>query len=267
MAQGGSNKKVANSLVSASCAAVLAVYVAGYARTESAANRFAGQVAERRVAPTIRMPNESPYRKISRVPVPPPEAYMSGPSAAAPVLPHPKRDRPGKAPAILTAEAAPAPVRLPGAMTEPAAGRMLSGPIAATPTASATILPAAPVATPPAEHPAEVAVVAPAVSPAPPPAPTLPPAAPPAPQWKDGTYTGWGFSRHGNIEAEVVIANGRIASALISQCRTRYSCSVIDRLPPQVAQRQSPDVDYVSGATQSADAFYGAVLAALNKAK
>jgi len=85
--------------------------------------------------------------------------------------------------------------------------------------------------------------------------------------WKDGTYTGWGYSRHGDIEAAVVIAGGRIASATISQCRTRYSCSVIDQLPPQVAQRQSPYVDYVSGATQSADAFYGAVVAALNKAK
>jgi uncharacterized protein with FMN-binding domain len=93
------------------------------------------------------------------------------------------------------------------------------------------------------------------------------PAAPPAPAWKDGTYTGWGFSRHGDIEAAVVIEGGRIASATISQCRTRYSCSVIDRLPPQVAQRQSPDVDYVSGATQSADAFYGAVVSALGKAK
>jgi uncharacterized protein with FMN-binding domain len=85
--------------------------------------------------------------------------------------------------------------------------------------------------------------------------------------WRDGTYTGWGYSRHGDIEAAVVIEGGRIASATISQCRTRYSCSVIDRLPPQVAQRQSPDVDYVSGATQSADAFYGAVVAALGKAK
>ena len=92
-------------------------------------------------------------------------------------------------------------------------------------------------------------------------------AAPAAPIWKDGTYTGWGYSRHGDIEASVVIESGRIASATISQCRTRYSCSVIDRLPPQVAQRQSPNVDYVSGATQSADAFYGAVVAALNKAK
>ncbi len=85
--------------------------------------------------------------------------------------------------------------------------------------------------------------------------------------WKDGKYTGWGYSRHGDIEAEVVIEGGRIASAIISQCRTRYSCSVIDILPPQVAKRQSPDVDYVSGATQSADAFYGAVVEALSKAK
>jgi uncharacterized protein with FMN-binding domain len=99
--------------------------------------------------------------------------------------------------------------------------------------------------------------------------PVLPPPAPapPAPKWKDGKYTGWGYSRHGDIEAAVVIEGGRIASATISQCLTRYSCSVIDSLPPEVAQRQSPDVDYVSGATQSADAFYGAVVEALAKAK
>jgi uncharacterized protein with FMN-binding domain len=85
-------------------------------------------------------------------------------------------------------------------------------------------------------------------------------------RWKDGMYTGWGYSPHGNIEATVTIEGGRIAAAIISQCRTRYSCSVIGTLPPQVAQRQSPDVDFVSGATQSADAFYEAVVAALNKA-
>ena len=113
-----------------------------------------------------------------------------------------------------------------------------------------------------AAAPVEVAVIAP---PAVLPVESAP--APATPAWKDGTYTGWGYSRHGNIEAAVVIENGRIASATISQCRTRYSCSVIDKLPPQVAQRQNPDVDYVSGATQSADAFYGAVVEALSKAK
>jgi uncharacterized protein with FMN-binding domain len=93
-----------------------------------------------------------------------------------------------------------------------------------------------------------------------------PPAAPAAPKWKDGTYYGWGTSRHGDIQAQVVVENGRI-SATISQCRTRYPCSVIEKLPPEVAQRQSPDVDYVSRATQSANAFYYAVVEALSKAK
>ena len=67
--------------------------------------------------------------------------------------------------------------------------------------------------------------------------------------------------------AAVVIEAGRIASATIAQCLTRYSCSVISRLPPEVAERQSPEVDYVSGATQSANAFYYAVVDALSKAK
>jgi uncharacterized protein with FMN-binding domain len=100
-------------------------------------------------------------------------------------------------------------------------------------------------------------------------APPLPPptAAPPTPVRKNGTYTGWGSSRHGDIQAAVVIESGRIASATIAQCLTRYSCDVIEKLPPQVAQRQSPEVDYVSGATQSTNAFYYAVVDALNKAK
>jgi uncharacterized protein with FMN-binding domain len=85
--------------------------------------------------------------------------------------------------------------------------------------------------------------------------------------YKDGTYLGWGYSRHGDIQASVEIQNGHIASAVIAQCLTRYSCDVIEKLPPQVAKRQSPEVDLVSGATESADAFYGAVVEALSKAK
>jgi uncharacterized protein with FMN-binding domain len=64
-----------------------------------------------------------------------------------------------------------------------------------------------------------------------------------------------------------VIEGGRIAAATIAQCLTRYSCSVIGKLPPQVAERQSPETDYVSGATQSTNAFYYAVVEALSKAK
>lgn len=97
------------------------------------------------------------------------------------------------------------------------------------------------------------------------PAPAVP--EPSKGQYKDGTYLGWGTSRHGDIQAQVVIEGGRIASATIAQCLTRYDCDVIAKLPPQVAQRQSPETDYVSGATQSTNAFYYAVVDALSKAK
>lgn len=85
-------------------------------------------------------------------------------------------------------------------------------------------------------------------------------------KWKDGSWSGWGRSPHGDIEATVVIEGGRIRSAVISQCRTRYSCSVISDLLPQVTQRQDPEIDYVSGATESTNAFYYALVGALGKA-
>jgi uncharacterized protein with FMN-binding domain len=89
----------------------------------------------------------------------------------------------------------------------------------------------------------------------------------PAPKWKDGLYFGYGRSRHGDIEAAVEIKEGRIASAFISECLTQYSCSWIAHLPPQVVARQSAEVDYVSGATHSANALYYALVNALTKAK
>ena len=85
----------------------------------------------------------------------------------------------------------------------------------------------------------------------------------------------WGSCPHGDIEVSVVIQEGKIASSLISQCLTRYSCGWIapktpggglPDLPSQVVERQSPKVDYVSGATESSYAFADAVAAALSKA-
>jgi uncharacterized protein with FMN-binding domain len=92
-------------------------------------------------------------------------------------------------------------------------------------------------------------------------------AEPKPPQYKDGEYLGWGSCRHGDIQAKVVITAGRITSATIAQCWTRYSCNWLDPVVPQVVQRQSPNIDYVTGATQSVDAFYWAVIDALAKAK
>jgi uncharacterized protein with FMN-binding domain len=229
MAPRGKSGKVANSLVAVSSAAVMAVYAAGYVRTRAAADRLEGQSEQRR------------------------------PSAPRPSAPGPSAPGPGAAQIVQRAALEvkpPALAELPIPSVKPKTEEKASGPPDSAPMAVESVAPS-PTAAPTA---------APTPAPEPIPAPPLP-APPPAPVWKDGTYTGWGTSRHGDIQAAVVVEGGKIASATIAQCLTRYSCSVIDRLPPEVAQRQSPEVDYISGATQSTNAFYYAVVDALSKAK
>jgi uncharacterized protein with FMN-binding domain len=224
------DKKVSNSLVALGSAAVLAVYTAGYVRTKSAADRFSVQAAVRRPA----------------IPAPPSAAPVVAAPVPAPILASPAK-------VVAPADAPKSPPRKVKKL------RTVAPP---TPAAEpAALSPVAPV-------PAPVVVPQPAVvvdQPGPSPAPEPP--APPKPVYKDGTYFGWGTSRHGDIQAQVIVQNGRIESATIAQCYTRYSCSVISKLPPQVADRQSPETDYVSGATQSTNAFYYAVVEALARAK
>ena len=85
-------------------------------------------------------------------------------------------------------------------------------------------------------------------------------------KYKDGTFTGWGTSRHGDIQASVVIQSGQILLATITSCLTRYPCSVIADLPGEVASRQTADVDIISDASESSYAFSDAVADALSKA-
>ena len=100
--------------------------------------------------------------------------------------------------------------------------------------------------------------------PAPPPSPESLPE--PTTRWHDGTYTGWGQSNHGDIEAKVVIENGRIVVSSINYCATRYPCDVIHTILYQPVWTQSPDVDRVSRATESADAYYYGLVEALKHA-
>ncbi|MFN8585776.1 MAG: FMN-binding protein [Dehalococcoidia bacterium] len=81
--------------------------------------------------------------------------------------------------------------------------------------------------------------------------------------YRDGTYVGFGTGRHGSIEATVTVEGGKITAVQISQCLTRYPCSRIGALPGQVVSRQSAQVDYVSGATDSSRSFIQAVTNAL----
>jgi hypothetical protein len=225
-------RKISNNLVTLSSAAILAVYAAGYERTKPAADRFELQ-AVHQIA-------DVPVAAIAAAPAAPLSALEVVPARSA--SPAPRKVESAPRAATVVPDAAPAP-------------------------ASAEDLPA-PVLPPPEVVPARELVTL-----VPEPRIVEPPPAPPAPppvqqsQYKDGSYVGWGTSRHGDIQANVVIQDGRIASAAISQCLTRYPCSWIAQLPGQVISRQSPTVDYVSGATQSVNAYYYAVVEALSKAK
>jgi uncharacterized protein with FMN-binding domain len=255
----GSGKKISNSLIAASSAAILAVYAAGYDRTSAAADRFAAETAAPRrhsVAaalsvdpPSVPTSIESPIT----LPVQSPAAETIKAKAEVAVVAAPRSPEP-EPQATLTSP------RTPDETTAPALALVPPPPAIDAPrqapaiVQSGTNIPNAAIDL----HAAE---------------PVAPPPPPPVVQlgqfpYPDGAYLGWGICRHGSIQVQVVLRAGRIASADITQCQTRYPCSVIRNTPAQMVSRQNPEaLDNVSGATQSVDAYYGAVMDALKDAK
>ena len=242
---------MSNSLVALSSAVVLAVYSAGYLRTQAAADRFETEAGQRRPAPPGPLSAAAPA-------APPPATTPSATLETATAADTARAE--ATTPVDARLETRGAPTTPPAAVAPVAAA---TAPVAAAPSA---VAPAAVTAADAPTSPAAVPVAAVAAAAAPPAAATATPAAPAKPRYKDGTFTGWGTSRHGDIQAQVIIADGRITSATIAQCMTRWPCSWIEALPGQVVTRQSPETDYVSGATQSTNAFYYAVVQALGKA-
>lgn len=86
-------------------------------------------------------------------------------------------------------------------------------------------------------------------------------------KYKDGTYIGTGRNRIGSVEVAVTIKNDEITSVEITNCHTHYPQLYIDGLPKQVIERQSENVDVVSGATKSSEDFRTAVHQALLQAR
>jgi uncharacterized protein with FMN-binding domain len=219
-------------LVALSSAAIVAVYSAGYMRTRAAAERFDPTEPRR------------PARPIA----------PSAPDAPA-VEPRVTIPAPSPAPAVVSRQSV-APL---ASAPQPghAADTGLAPPIAAaTP--------------PPSDVPSAPGFETQSVQGIEQPTIDAPPPEPPAiarGQYRDGSYTGWGYCRHGDIQASVVVDGGRIVSAKVVQCLTRYSCNWIEPLYPQVMQRQNAEVDYISGASESSDAFHDAIAEALAKAK
>jgi uncharacterized protein with FMN-binding domain len=222
MLKGRGKGKISNDLVAASCAAVLAVYAAGYSRTREAARRFETQARER-----------SPVAPVAPV----------SPVAPAAI---------GSKPAVIEAPKPPPPV---AARKKARKSAVSSVEVAAEPSSPNAPPEIAPVPLPAADTTPEMPIAI-----------AREPASATAPKWRDGTYIGLGDSPHGDIEARVVIKDGRIVEAGIATCDTRYPCDVIKPLIHQPVERQSPAVDYMSHATESSDAYYNALVAALDKA-
>lgn len=86
-------------------------------------------------------------------------------------------------------------------------------------------------------------------------------------KYKDGTYSGTGTNRIGSVTVAVTVKSDKIVDVKITDCTTHYDEALIDGLPDEALKLQSPNVDFVSGATKSTRDFRDAMTQALAEAQ
>ena len=272
--------KITHGLVALSSAAILAVYAVGYVRTESADAQLNGGSI-----PTSRVIAAAPVVVSTGTIVPLPTTGSGNGGFFSPntPTPAPTATLPAATPTANTVAAAVVATGTTGASPTTAATRRAAAIAIATnapaPAFAITEANGAPTLVP--FTPPRAIATAPAVPPTPtvtitPPTAThaaiattvaaAPAGAVQTGKYKDGSYTGAGTSRRGDIEVAVTVQGGKITSAEITTCGTVYSCARIAALPGQVITRQSAMVDRVSGATYSTQAYQLAVADALAQA-
>ena len=92
--------------------------------------------------------------------------------------------------------------------------------------------------------------------------------------YKDGTYTGSAADAlYGNIQVQAIISGGKITNVTFLQYPNdrddsiRINQQADPELTQEAIQAQSANVDIVSGATDTSDAFIQSLTSALNQAK
>ncbi|UPK44243.1 FMN-binding protein [Paenibacillus pabuli] len=85
--------------------------------------------------------------------------------------------------------------------------------------------------------------------------------------YRDGVYEGIGSNRRGSIQVTVTIQKDKITDVEISQFAMHYSEQDVVNMPDEVMNKQSAQVNNVSGATYSTEAFSSAVQDALDQAR
>lgn len=115
---------------------------------------------------------------------------------------------------------------------------------------------------------------APASSAQDPATPTAPPQAGNTGQYKNGTFTGINANAfYGQVQVQVVINNGRIASVNFlnypqdRRTSARINSFAVPALQSEAIQAQSARVDVISGATLTSEAFMASLQSALNNAR
>jgi uncharacterized protein with FMN-binding domain len=111
----------------------------------------------------------------------------------------------------------------------------------------------------------------------PPPTPASGGTAPPTGNtgnYKDGTYTGSvADAFYGNVQVQAVVQNGKISSVQFLQYPSDRARSLMisgyatPQLQQEAIQTQSANVDIVSGATDTSQAFISSLTSALNQAQ
>ncbi len=88
--------------------------------------------------------------------------------------------------------------------------------------------------------------------------------------FKDGTYEGVSMKgMHGELKVEVKVAGGKISSVSVTSHNETagIGTAAIDQIPAKIIEKQSVEVDAISGATITSVAILEAVSGALDKAK
>lgn len=87
--------------------------------------------------------------------------------------------------------------------------------------------------------------------------------------YKDGTYTGTGKGRGGDMEVTVTIADGKVSDIVVNSHAesSDIGAPALDRLIQKTITANSAEIDGASGATMTSDGFRQAVAQALSKAQ
>jgi fumarate reductase flavoprotein subunit len=88
-------------------------------------------------------------------------------------------------------------------------------------------------------------------------------------KWKDGTYTGEGQGHNGPVKVNVEVSGGKIKTVTITDHTETAGIAdaAIERVPKAIIEKQSTQVDAVSGATYTSKAIMDAVTSALASAE